>query len=124
MTTRVTWSDNEWKSHVQKDASARLNFEISRAQNVLSEDEIAALSRTQLVSYIVHLRRLAGQTGSIQALVADFDKSQVVFFPEPEEGKVGAAPRTPTAVTNPTDPTIMFLQYLAMQEKKLAEDKA
>src|SRR6266516_291120 len=89
-------SDKELESIVRKCSTVKLSCELVRAQNVLDSDAIDLLTRTQLVSYIWHLRRLAGQNEPVRDIVQNFDVTKVIFLPEVEST---VKPRTPTAAT-------------------------
>src|SRR6266516_4749961 len=86
--------DVELKAAVTKDSSAQLVVELQKSLNVLDTDTIAELSRSELISYIYHLRKLAGQKTAVRTLVSNFRTEDVCFFSEMEEE---ITPHTPTA---------------------------
>src|SRR6266516_7482862 len=92
--------DEGLKALIKKSSSIRLISELKIAQNLLDADTLRELPRTDLVSYVYHLRQLAGQKTALKDLVPDFKLENVVFFQETdvntEEG-----PLTPTAVSAP-----------------------
>src|SRR6266516_3168584 len=102
MATKLT--DLELKRQIIKSSTPRLVLELVRAQDALDEDTIAELSRSDLVSYIFHLRRISGndvtgQSNIIQSRVTNFDISKMIFLTDVEETGVlekVITPKTPT----------------------------
>src|SRR6266516_818691 len=102
MATKLT--DLELKQQIVKSSTPRLVLELVRAQNALDEDTIAELSRSDIISYIFHLRRISGndvtgQSNIIQSRVTNFDISKMIFLTDVEE--IGVlekviTPKTPT----------------------------
>src|SRR6266516_241160 len=115
--------DLELKAAVTKDSSARLVVELQKCQNVLDADTIAELSRSELISYIYHIRKLAGQKTAVRTLVSNFRTEDVCFFSEMEES---IPPRTPTAKILPAtslDPVSAVLLSLVNMQKDAAEER-
>src|SRR6266516_6259714 len=110
-------SDKELESIVRKCSTVKLSFELVRAQNVLDSEAIDLLSLAQLVSYICHLRRLAGQNEAVRDIVQAFDITKFVFLPEAE---TASRPRTPTAATAPGFEFLTALQNA--QDRRETED--
>src|SRR6266516_2711985 len=74
------FTDADLLAAVKKQSTVRLVLELGRAQAVLDEDQIADLTRSELISYVFHLRHLNGQKGTIKDEVPNFDISQVVML--------------------------------------------
>src|SRR6266516_7646545 len=74
------FTDADLLAAVKKQSTVRLVLELGRAQAVLDEDQIADLTRSELISCVFHLRRLNGQKGTIKDEVPNFDISQVVML--------------------------------------------
>src|SRR6266516_1468448 len=111
-------SDKELESIVRKCSSVKLSIELARAQSALDSEAIDLLTRAQLVSYICHLRRLAGQNEPVRDIVQDFDITKVIFLPEVDST---VRPRTPTAATAPGFE--FFTAWQNGQDRKEAEDR-
>src|SRR6266516_3036271 len=102
MATKLT--DLELKQQIVKSSTPRLVLELVRAQNALDEDTVTDLSRYDIISYIFHLRRIAGndvtgQFNIIQSRVTNFDISKMIFLSDVEETGVlekVITPKTPT----------------------------
>src|SRR6266516_1670411 len=114
---------------VKKDSTTRLVLELARAQDVISEEDIAGLSRPDLITYVTHLRRLSGVKTAIKSKIADFDISKVIF-PKAEEATLeeaeGATGGNPTPGIFPghaltSDPTTLLLTLF--QSMQAANDK-
>src|SRR6266516_2852547 len=98
MATKLT--DLELKLQIIKSSTPKL----VRAQNALDEDTVAELSRSDLISYIFHLRRISGndvtgQSNIIQSRVTNFNISKMIFLTDVEETGVlekVITPKTPT----------------------------
>src|SRR6266516_4231895 len=119
----LTNVDVELKAAVTKDSSARLVVELQRSQNVLDADTIAELSRSELISYIYYIRKLAGQKTAVRTLVSNFRTEDICFFSEMEEA---ITPRTPTAKilpATPLDPLSVVLLSLVNMQKDAAEER-
>src|SRR6266516_7145083 len=111
-------SDKELESIVRKCSTVKLIIELVRAQSALDSEAIDLLTRAQLVSYICHLRRLAGQNEPVRDIVQDFDITKVIFLPEAEST---VRPRTPTAATVPGFEFLTALQNA--QDRMETEDR-
>ena len=119
----LTNVDVELRAAVTKDSSARLVVELQRSQNLLDVDTIAELSYSELISYIYHIRKLAGQKTAVRTLVPNFRVEDVGFFSEMEEA---ITPRTPTAKilpATPLDPLSAVLLSLVNMQKDAAEER-
>src|SRR6266516_4091640 len=114
-------SDKELESIVRKCSSVKLSIELARAQSALDSEAIDLLTRAQLVSYICHLRRLAGQNEPVRDIVQDFDITKVIFLPDVEST---VKPRTPTAATAPGFEVLTILQNMQTgQDRREVEDR-
>src|SRR6266516_3147147 len=117
-------SDKDLETLIRKSSSERLTVELSRAQDVLDPDVVDSLSRTELVSYIFALRRLAGQHTAVKTLIKDFDITKVIMLSGPEEviNPPGAEASLPTVSVPSTDVLILaFLQ--SMQDERVRHEK-
>src|SRR6266516_3401489 len=117
-------SDKDLETLIRKSSSERLTVELSRAQDVLDPDVVDSLSRTELVSYIFALRRLAGQHTAVKTLIKDFDVNKVIMLSGPEEviNPLGAEASPPTVSVPSTDVLILaFLQ--SMQDARVRQEK-
>src|SRR6266516_2580354 len=102
-TSKLT--DLELKRQIIKSSTPRLVLELIRAQDALDEDTVAKLPRSDIISYIFHLRRISGndvtgQSNIIQSRVTNFDISKMIFLTDVEE--TGALEK----VTTPKTPTV------------------
>ncbi len=116
--------DEGLKASIKKSSSTRLISELKIAQNLLDADTLRELSRTDLVSYVYHLRQLAGQKTPLKDIVPDFKLENVLFFQE-TDGDAEEGPTTPTTVSAPilpADPGISALLIYLMNKE--AADKA
>src|SRR6266516_2240140 len=114
-------SDKELESIVRKCSTVKLIIELVRAQSALDSEAIDLLTRAQLVSYICHLRRLAGQNEPVRDIVQDFDITKVIFLPDVEST---VKPRTPTAATAPGFEVLTILQNMQTgQDRREVEDR-
>ncbi len=107
---------------LKKSSTSRLISELKLAQNALDADALRNLPRADVISYVYHLRQLAGQKTALKDIVPDFVIGNVIFFPDTdaEEG-----PLTPTPISAPvftTDPGINALLVYLMNKE--ATDKA
>src|SRR6266516_3601503 len=117
-------SDKDLESLIRKSSSERLTIELSRAQDTIDPDVVDSLSRTELVSYIFALRRLAGQHTAVKTLIKDFDVTKVIMLSGPEEviNPPGAEASLPTVSVPSTDVLILaFLQ--SMQDERVRHEK-
>src|SRR6266516_2862913 len=117
-------SDKDLESLIRKSSSERLTIELSRAQDTIDPDVVDSLSRTELVSYIFALRRLAGQHTAVKTLIKDFDITKVIMLSGPEEviNPPGAEASLPTVSVPSTDVLILaFLQ--SMQDERVRHEK-
>src|SRR6266516_5284160 len=107
---------------LKKSSTSRLISELKLAQNALDADALRNLPRADVVSYVYHLRQLAGQKTSLKDIVPDFVIGNVIFFPdtEAEEGPLTPAPVFAPAVT--VDPCISALLVYLMNKE--ASDRA
>src|SRR6266516_8001440 len=71
--------DEGLKALIKKSSSTRLISELKIAQNLLDADTLRELSRTDLVSYVYHLRQLAGKKTPLKDIVPDFKLENVLF---------------------------------------------
>src|SRR6266516_3068173 len=116
--------DEGLKALIKKSSSTRLISELKIAQNLLDADTLRELSRTDLVSYVYHLRQLAGQKTPLKDIVPDFKLENVFIFQE-TDGDAEEGPTTPTTVSAPilpSDPGISTLLIYLMNKE--AADKA
>src|SRR6266516_2920231 len=116
--------DEGLKALIKKSSSTRLISELKIAQNLLDADTLRELSRTDLVSYVYHLRQLAGQKTPLKDIVPDFKLENVFIFQE-TDGDAEEGPTTPTTVSAPilpADPGISALLIYLMNKE--AADKA
>src|SRR6266516_1873748 len=116
--------DEGLKAAIVRSSSARLISELKISQNALDPETLRDLSRSELVSYVYHLRHLAGQKTALKDLVPNFKLENVAFFQETdvdtEEG-----PLTPNAVSAPVLPTDQGLSTLLVYlMNKEAADRA
>src|SRR6266516_1865865 len=107
---------------LKKSSTSRLISELNLAQNALDADALRNLPRADVISYVYHLRQLAGQKTALKDIVPDFVSGNVIFFPDTdaEEG-----PLTPIPISAPvftTDPGINALLVYLMNKE--ATDKA
>src|SRR6266516_5215318 len=100
----LTNLDVELKAAVTKYRSARLLVELQKCQNVLDADTIAELSSSELISYIYHIRKLAGQKTAVLTLVSNFRAEDVCFFSEMEEEITTRTPTAKILLATPLDP--------------------
>src|SRR6266516_411903 len=117
-------SDKDLETLIRKSSSERLTIELSRAQDTIDPDVVDSLSRTELVSYIFALRRLAGQHTAVKTLIKDFDITKVIMLSGPEEviNPPGAEASPPTVSAPSTDVLILaFLQ--SMQDERVRLEK-
>src|SRR6266516_15233 len=122
MATKLT--DLELKQQIVKSSTPRLVLELVRAQNALDEDTIAELSRSDIISYIFHLRRISGndvtgQSNIIQSRVTNFDISKMIFLTDVEETgalEKATTPKTPT-VTGQAFFGPEYYRYLQEKDK-------
>src|SRR6266516_3314916 len=120
-------SDLELKRQIVKSSTPRLVLELLRAQNALDEDTATELSRSDIISYIFHLRRISGndvtgQSNIIQSRVTNFDISKMIFLTDVEEtGAVEkvATPKTPTV----TDQVFFGPEYYRYLQEKNKTDR-
>src|SRR6266516_816759 len=96
--------DEGLKAAIKKSSSTRLISELKISQNVLDADTLRDLSRSELVSYVYHLRQLAGQKTPLKDLVPNFKLENVLFFQEADMDTEDGPP-TPTAISAPVLPT-------------------
>src|SRR6266516_137395 len=104
ISSSLTNIDIELKAAVTKDSSARLVVELQKSQNVLDADTIAELSRSELISYVYHIRKLAGQKTAVRTLVLNFHTEDVCFFSEMEEEITTRTPTAKILLATPLDP--------------------
>src|SRR6266516_1689542 len=107
---------------LKKSSTSRLISELKLAQNALDADALRNLPRSDVISYVYHLRQLAGQKTALKDIVPDFVIGNVIFFPDTdaEEG-----PLTPTPISAPVftaDPSINALLVYLMNKE--ATDRA
>src|SRR6266516_6645316 len=107
---------------LKKSSTSRLISELKLTQNALDADALRNLPRADVISYVYHLRQLAGQKTALKDIVPDFVIGNVIFFPDTdaEEG-----PLTPTPISAPVftaDQSINALLVYLMNKE--ATDKA
>ena len=106
------------RKSVKKDSTSRLKQEMKIGASIFSEEDIDAFSRGQLIEYIVELRKAAGKTESVKAVVENFDPSKAKVFSEVPKGAVGG-------VSVPAgDPMAMMMAFMqSMKDDRRIEEE-
>ena len=114
---------------VVKNASDRLGLELKLGQNILSEEQIKALSRAQLVAHICALRKRAGLEPAVKGLVENFYVEDAKIFVREEAVAEPSPPTTPivkhppVGAVTPPDPMAMFLAMIQTMEVQKGRTK-
>ena len=120
----ATMDDTDLKTIVTKDNTERLRAELKVGQNVFTDETVDTMQRRELIEHVVTLRRLAGQTTAVRAVVPDFSPTVHTAATDvvSDRGGVETAARTagvPSAVTDLSSVMVMFMQNMA-EERRLA----
>ena len=71
--TPTLLNDHDLRALVQKDSDARLQAEIRKGQSSFDDNYVVTLTRDELVSYVVKLRKFAKQNKAVTFLVQEFE---------------------------------------------------
>ena len=120
----ATMDDADLKMSVTKDNTERLRAELKVGQNVFTDNVVDAMERRELIEHVVTLRRLAGQTTAVRAVVPGFSPTVHTAATDvvSDRGGVGATALTAghsPLVTDLASMMAMFMQNMA-EERRLA----